>query len=85
MAESFPIRIHLFARCRDLAGAEIVAVELPSGATVSRLRRYLADRHPALALLLEHCAIAVNHDFAAEDRVLSASDEIAIIPPVSGG
>ena len=75
----------LFARLRDAAGADAVPVELPAAATVADLRRRLAAAHPALAGLLERSAVAVNHDFADADRRLAAGDEVAIIPPVSGG
>jgi molybdopterin converting factor subunit 1 len=79
------LTIHLFARGRDLAGADAIAVEVPAGATVARLRQTLADQYPALGPLLEVSAIAVNHDFAEDSRNLAESDEIAVIPPVSGG
>jgi molybdopterin converting factor subunit 1 len=75
----------LFAAARDLAGADAVAVELPSRATVADLRAELTRRFPALAGLLAKSALAVNHDFAEEDRILKPADEIAVIPPVSGG
>jgi molybdopterin synthase catalytic subunit len=79
------LTVHLFARGRDLAGAGTVAAELPAAATVADLRRALAARFPVLAGLLERSAVAVNHDFAEDDRVLSPGDEVAVIPPVSGG
>jgi molybdopterin converting factor subunit 1 len=75
----------LFAAARDLAGADAVTVELPAGATVADLRGELARRFPALAGLLARSALAVNHDFAEEDQMLMPDDEIAVIPPVSGG
>lgn len=79
------LTVHLFARARELAGSGTVAVELPPGATVADLRRTLAERLPALAGLLERSAVAVNHDFAEDSRALAAGDEVAVIPPVSGG
>jgi molybdopterin converting factor subunit 1 len=79
------VHVRLFARARDLAQAACVAVEVPAGATVADLRRTLAQTHPALATLLPRCAVAVDDDFAAEDRPLSSSSEIALLPPVSGG
>jgi molybdopterin converting factor subunit 1 len=79
------LTVHLFARARELAGAPYVAVELPAGATVADLRRALADRFPPLAPLLERSAVAVNHDFADDSRPLAPADELAVIPPVSGG
>ena len=50
-------RVRLFARARDLAGAEALSVELPPGATVADLRRKLAGAVPALAGLLERSAV----------------------------
>ncbi len=75
----------LFAKLRDAAGADAVAVELPAGGTVADLRRRLGEAHPAVAGLLERSAIAVNHDFADDARPLAPGDEVAVIPPVSGG
>jgi molybdopterin converting factor subunit 1 len=77
--------VHLFARARDLAGAAVITIDLPAGATVADLRRALAAAHPGLAAILSHCAIAVNNDFAGDDRILSSPCEIALLPPVSGG
>jgi molybdopterin converting factor subunit 1 len=79
------MKIRLFARARDLAGADTLEVDLPAGATVGELRRRLAGRHPALTRLLEHCAFAVNNEFVDDSRALSPTAEIALLPPVSGG
>ena len=79
------LTVLLFAKIRDAAGADSVSVELPAGATVLEMRRRLADLYPAVAGLLERSAVAVNHDFADADRPLASGDEVAIIPPVSGG
>jgi molybdopterin converting factor subunit 1 len=79
------LTVLLFAKLRDAAGAEAATVTLPAGATVADLRRQLAATYPGVAGLLEQSAVAVNHDFADADRPLAAGDEVAIIPPVSGG
>ena len=79
------IRIKLFAAMRDLTGDEVVEVELPDGATVGDLRRELGKQLPLARSLLNRSGVAVNHDLAENDRVLSATDECAVIPPVSGG
>ena len=79
------IEILLFAGLRERAGADSVPLELPQGATVSVLRDELARRHPALAPLLSHCRIAVDHRFAADGDPVQEGREVAIIPPVSGG
>jgi molybdopterin converting factor subunit 1 len=79
------IRVKLFAAMRDLTGDEAVEVELPDGATVGDLRRELGKQLPLARTLLTRSAIAVNHDVAENDRPLHATDEVAAIPPVSGG
>lgn len=79
------LTIHLFARARELAGSDTVSVELASGSTVADVKRALATRFPALAVLLSVSAVAVNHDFAEDSRVIAPTDELAVIPPVSGG
>jgi molybdopterin converting factor subunit 1 len=78
-------RVLLFARAQDLAGARSVTLEMPEGATVAELRRRLAAAQPALAALLERSALAVNGEFAGDDKVLASAAEIALLPPVSGG
>lgn len=79
------LHVRLFARARDLAGADTVRIELPDGATVADLRYFLVAHYPALAGLSERSALAVDNDFAEDSRVLTANDEIALLPPVSGG
>ncbi len=83
--DSLAVRVLLFARARELAGADTIALTLPSPATVADLRAALAHFQPALAALLARSALAVNHAFADDSTPLSPSDEIALIPPVSGG
>jgi molybdopterin converting factor subunit 1 len=77
-------RVRLFARAKDLVGAEI-ALELPEGATVADLRRRLAEEQPVLTALLERSALAVNDEFAEDKMLLPAGAEVALLPPVSGG
>lgn len=79
------VRVRLFARARELAGADTVEVEVPRGATVGDLRRRLAHDHPALANLLAHSALAVEDEFADDALTLPPEAEVALLPPVSGG
>ena len=60
--------VRLFARARDLGGADHVALDLPGGATVADLRRRLVALHPKLADLEGKCAVAVDAEFAADER-----------------
>jgi molybdopterin converting factor subunit 1 len=79
------VRVHLFARAKDLAGTALVTLDLAASASVADLRRRLAQQYPALAPLLEHSALAVNQEFAPDELLLPDNAEIALLPPVSGG
>ena len=72
--------MRLFAMLRERAGAGEVTLELPDGANVRDALDALGDLADGLPLVL-----AVNRDYAPEDRVLAPGDELALIPPVSGG
>ncbi len=78
------VTVHLFAAARELVGNE-TAVELPPSATVADLRTALVAQHPSLVLLLARSAVAVNHEYADDARPIHLTDELAVIPPVSGG
>jgi molybdopterin converting factor small subunit len=81
-----PLRIHLFARARDLAGTACLELLVEPGTTVGQLRERLGREVPTLGPILARCAIAVDQDFAGDDRPLPAGAvEVALIPPVSGG
>jgi molybdopterin converting factor subunit 1 len=79
------VRVRLFARARDLAGADTVTVELPPTARVADLRTWLGETYPALRPLLERSAVAVDEEFAADDAMIPPGTELALLPPVSGG
>jgi molybdopterin synthase catalytic subunit len=79
------IEVRLFARARDLIGADVITVDVPDGATVAELRCRLAGRYPTLASLLDRSALAINDEFADGAVVLPPGAEVALLPPVSGG
>ena len=79
------VRVHLFARFRDVFNAEVLDLLLPINADVKLLRERIAVANPGLAALLSRSQIAVNDEFVDDDVPIRAGDEIAIIPPVSGG
>lgn len=79
------MKLLLFARARDLLGADSIAIESPEPATVGELRQRLKERYPTLAGLLEKSAIAVNDEFAADSMQIPVGAEVALLPPVSGG
>jgi MoaE-MoaD fusion protein len=77
------VRVLLFAVARERAGTGELELSLPSPATVADVRRELLAHLPAE--LLAASAVAVNHEYAADSQPVAASDEVAVIPPVSGG
>jgi molybdopterin synthase catalytic subunit/molybdopterin synthase sulfur carrier subunit len=79
------MRVLLFAKARDLAGAEMVDVSLPAGSTVAELRRALAEVCRPLAPLVERSAFAVNDEFVDDNAVIPPAAVVALLPPVSGG
>ncbi len=80
------VTVRLFAILRELAGRESLELELPDDATVDDALTVLAER-PELggALGRMRVVMAVNRDYASGGTRLGAGDELALIPPVSGG
>lgn len=79
------LTVKLFAAAREAAGAPEVVVETPEAATVAELRAALGEQWPKLAPLLASSLVAVNAEYAPATLRVGASDDVAIIPPVSGG
>jgi molybdopterin converting factor subunit 1 len=79
------VTVRLFARLREIAGADELARELAPGATIGDLWRQLAGEFPALGPYERSISSAVNADYARMDHVLRTGDEVAFLPPVSGG
>jgi molybdopterin synthase catalytic subunit/molybdopterin converting factor small subunit len=80
------IVVRLFAILRERAGRDTIRIELPEGATVADALDALALR-PLLAETLARLPVrmAVNHEYAALDDPIGPGDELALIPPISGG
>lgn len=79
------VTVRLFARLRDVAGASDLARELPEEATADALWNLLADEHPELAAYRGAVSVAVNAEYARMDVRIADGDEVAFLPPVSGG
>ncbi len=79
------IHVRFFARFRDMMGADGLDVCLPDGARVRDLRIQLSESRPQMASLLQHSQVAVDNEFASDDMLFRPGDEVALIPPVSGG
>jgi len=80
------VSVRLFAILRERAGRDSVEIELPEGATVGDAFERLAET-PGLGELVERMPLrmAVNREYAGEATTISAGDELAVIPPISGG
>ena len=80
------VEVRLFAVFRERAGRERLALELPEGATVAEALRALG-RRPELEQLIAAMPVraALNREYVDEDARLEPGDELALIPPVSGG
>ncbi|MEA2349763.1 MAG: MoaE-MoaD fusion protein, partial [Thermoleophilaceae bacterium] len=74
------VTVRLFAMLRERAGAREVTLELPDGARVGDAIAALGDVADGVPVVM-----AVNREYAPEDAVLDPGDELALIPPVSGG
>jgi MoaE-MoaD fusion protein len=72
--------VRLFAMLRQSAGRDSIEVELPDGATVGDLLAAVSDLTGEMPV-----RVAVNREYSAENRPLEPGDELALIPPVSGG
>lgn len=81
------LQVRLFAVLRERAGRDSLEIELTEGATVGEALEALADANEPLGEALEAMPVvmAVNRAYAGEEQTLSAGDELALIPPVSGG
>ncbi len=79
------VTVRLFARLRDIAGAAELSRDLASGATIGDVWRQLANEFPELANYERSISTAINADYAKMDQVVDDGDEIAFLPPVSGG
>jgi molybdopterin converting factor subunit 1 len=85
--ETVRVRILFFARARELAAAQSADLEIPADTTPrDALQCFVLPRYPALQPLAPHCALAVNLEYVGEDaKCLCDGDELAVIPPISGG
>ncbi len=77
--------IKLFATLRERAGASELSRDFPDGATVAEIWRRLGEEFPGLKNHRDSVGFAVNREYVAHDYRPRAGDEVAFIPPVSGG
>jgi molybdopterin synthase catalytic subunit len=79
------VRALFFALYRDRVGTARLEVELPEGAQAGDLVLRMVQRYPRLASHPERVVVAVNQEYVKHEHPLRDGDEVAFIPPVSGG
>jgi molybdopterin converting factor subunit 1 len=79
------VTVRLFARLRDLAGSGELVREIPEAATVRTVWQSLAAEMPALREYERIMSVAVNADYSSMSAPVGDGDEVAFLPPVSGG
>jgi molybdopterin converting factor subunit 1 len=85
VAIAIAVRVRLFARLREQAGFEAQALEVPQGSTLADVYDSLLRKHPTLEPDRDSVRGAINQEFSDWDALVSQGDEVAFIPPVSGG
>lgn len=79
------VRVLLFGAAADRAGTRQTEVPVGNETTLGDLWPALTDRHPGLAEMRDTLAFAVNGEYARMEDAVSPGDEVAVLPPVSGG
>lgn len=79
------VTVRLFARLREIAGTDTADFDVPDRSTVADVWRDLGERWPAMRAFESTVSGAVNAEYAQKTRAVEEGDEIAFLPPVSGG
>jgi molybdopterin synthase catalytic subunit len=79
------ITLLLFASAKEITGREKVELELREGARISDCEEALLKMFPGVKKIIDKCRYAVNMDIKGDDYILKEGDEVALLPPVSGG
>jgi len=79
------LKLLFFASYTDIAGASELSADLADGSTVADVAAWVVDRYPKFAEILPKGRIAVNQEFAESTLALADGDEVAFMPPMSGG
>jgi len=79
------VTVRLFARLRDLAGTGELVRDIPAPATVQSVWTHLVEEVPSLDEYARTMSVAVNADYSKMSAPVHEGDEVAFLPPVSGG
>jgi len=85
VSQSVRVKVLFFGRLKDIAGSPQESIELPAQANIESLFAYCATRYPELRQYRSSLVASCNQEFASWNTVLHAGDEVAFLPPVSGG
>ncbi len=83
--ETKPLSIKLFGSLRQAMRSEEITVNIDNEITVSQMKKIVFETFPNLKKLNISFLVAVNHKYATDSDVIGTKDEVALIPPVSGG
>jgi molybdopterin converting factor subunit 1 len=79
------IKVRLFANLREVVGEREITITVPSGVTVSYLNNEIFRKYPQLKSFSNKFVTSVNCKVTTGDTIITSSDEVALLPPVSGG
>ena len=79
------VKVLLFGAAADRAGTRQTEIPVGYSTTLGELWPVLTDRHPGLVPMRDTLAFAINGEYARMEDVVSPGDEVAVLPPVSGG
>jgi len=79
------VKCLFFAGAKDIVGKSPIEFEINEGTTTTNFKKILLAQHPSLEKILTTSLLAVNQEYVETSVVLKDGDEIAVIPPISGG
>ena len=79
------VKVLFFARHREQMGCAELAIPLAETVSLAEFKHQITQQYPAFASLRQPIMAAVNQNFADDDRLVQAGDEVAFFPPVTGG
>lgn len=79
------LKVSFFAGLAEHTGKRAVNLPIDQSITVNELRSRIIDQFPEVRHIVDTCMVAVNQEYADNDVRITVDDEVALIPPLSGG